>query len=69
MEAKLTLIRSSPIRLPFGLAVYVAAAHLHMTPEFQASGFSRIVLKEGFNLGAYIFDEVRVGTTFDDIRH
>jgi hypothetical protein len=46
-----------------------ATAHLRMSPEFQASGFSRIVLKEGFNLGAYIFDEVRVGTTFEDIRH
>ena len=45
-----------------------AIAHLRMAPEFQASGFSRIDLKEGFNLGTYIFDELRVGTTFDDIR-
>jgi len=43
-------------------------AHLRMTPEFQASGFSRIDLKEGFNVGSYTFDEVRVGTTFRDIR-
>jgi hypothetical protein len=45
-----------------------AVAHLRMSPEFQASGFSRIVLKEGFNIGAYIFDEVRVGTAFNDVK-
>ena len=45
-----------------------AMVHLRMSPEFQTSGFSRIVLKEGFNLGAFTFDEFRVGTTFADIR-
>ena len=39
-----------------------------MTPEFQASGFNQIDLKEGYNLGAFTFDELRVGTTFADIR-
>ena len=45
-----------------------AMVHLPMAPEFQASGFNRIILKEGYNLGAFTFDELRVGTTFADIR-
>jgi hypothetical protein len=45
-----------------------AKTRLRMMPEFQASGFSRIILKEGFNRGSYTFDEVRVGTTFKDLR-
>jgi len=45
-----------------------AKVHLPMTPEFQASGFNQIDLKEGYNLGAFTFDELRVGTTFADIR-
>ena len=45
-----------------------AMVHLRMAPQFQTSGFSRIILKEGFNLGAFTFDELRIGTTFADIR-
>ncbi len=44
-------------------------ATLAMTPEFQASGFDRIVLKEGYSMGTFTFDEVRVGTTYSDVRH
>jgi hypothetical protein len=43
-------------------------ARLAMTPEFQASGFDRIILKEGFNQGSYTFDELRVGTKFGDLK-
>jgi hypothetical protein len=45
-----------------------AVARLHMAPAFQTGGFNRIDLKEGFNSGAFTFDELRVGTTFADIR-
>ncbi len=43
-------------------------ARLHMAPAFQTGGFNRIDLKEGFNSGAFTFDELRIGTTFADIR-
>jgi hypothetical protein len=46
----------------------LAKVRLRMTSTFQNSGFSRIILKEGFNSGAYTFDELRVGTTLADIR-
>ncbi len=45
-----------------------AQARLPMTPEFQASGFDRIVLKVGYNFGSYTFDEIRAGTSFSDLR-
>jgi hypothetical protein len=45
-----------------------AMVRLRMSPEFQSSGFSRIILKEGYNIGAFAFDELRVGTSFADIR-
>ncbi len=40
---------------------------LAMEPEFQASGISRIVLKEGYSIGSFTFDELRVGTSFSDL--
>lgn len=45
-------------------------ATLAMTPEFQASGFSQVLLHEGLNDrgSAFVFDELRVGRTFADIR-
>ena len=47
-----------------------AQAALAMTPEFQASGFDRVVLKSGYSSSAeaYTLDEIRVGTTFRDLR-
>jgi hypothetical protein len=44
-----------------------AKARLAMRPEFQASGFNRIALREGRTGGSYTFDEIRVGTTFSDL--
>ena len=45
-------------------------ATLAMTPEFQASGFSQVLLHEGLNDrgSAFVFDELRVGRTLADIR-
>lgn len=45
-------------------------ATLAMTPEFQASGFSQVLLHEGLNDrgSAFVFDELRVGRTFADVR-
>src|SRR5450432_3657048 len=43
-------------------------ATLAMTPQLQANGFSQIWLNEGLNDGSFAIDEVRVGTTFNDIR-
>jgi hypothetical protein len=45
-------------------------ATLAMTPEFQASGFSQVLLHEGLNDrgSAFVFDELRVGRSFADIR-
>jgi hypothetical protein len=42
-------------------------AELAMSSEFQAAGFSDLRLHSDTG-GDYQFDEVRVGTTFDDIR-
>jgi hypothetical protein len=42
-------------------------ARLRMSPEFQGAGFDQINLNAGFNLGVWIYDEVRVGTTLADI--
>jgi hypothetical protein len=41
-----------------------------MTPTFRASGFSQVWLHEGLNDrgSAFVFDELRVGRTFADIR-
>ncbi len=43
-------------------------AVLRMTPDFQTNGFSDMRLNEGFNGGVFNFDELRVATTFDEIR-
>jgi len=45
-------------------------ASLAMTPTFRASGFSQVWLHEGLNDrgSAFVFDELRVGRTFADIR-
>ncbi len=43
-------------------------AHLPMTPQFQAVGFDTVYLHVGYNNGGFQMDEVRVGTTFDDVR-
>ena len=43
-------------------------ARLLMTPEFQAAGFDRVLLHVGYNSGGFQMDELRVGTTFADIR-
>jgi hypothetical protein len=42
-------------------------AQLPMTSEFQTAGFSDLRLNSGAS-GLYQFDEVRIGTTFDDVR-
>jgi len=44
-----------------------ADASLPMTAEFLAAGFHEIVLKIGYVRAIYQFDELRVGTAFDDI--
>ncbi len=38
-----------------------------MSAEFQAAGFSDLRLNSDTS-GVYQFDEVRIGTAFDDIR-
>jgi hypothetical protein len=43
-------------------------AKLPMTAAFRTSGFSQIVLNDGYNNGGFAYDEVRVGTTFFDVR-
>lgn len=45
----------------------LAQVQIAMEPEFQASGITRLVPKEGYNIGAYTFDELRAGTTFSDL--
>ena len=46
-----------------------ADAQLAMNPEFQASGFDSITLREGRSSGKASFDEIRVGTTFANVTH
>jgi hypothetical protein len=45
-----------------------AKARLKMDPTFQSVGFDQIFLGDGESTGVYRYDEVRVGTTFQDIR-
>jgi hypothetical protein len=45
----------------------VPDASLAMSPEFRSSGFSDLRLNS-YTSGLYQFDEVRIGTTFEDIR-
>jgi len=42
-------------------------AQLQMEPEFQSSGFDRLILRSGYFISTYAFDELRVGTNFQDI--
>jgi hypothetical protein len=46
----------------------VPSAQLQMTPEFQAAGFDQVFLNVGSSNGVWGFDEVRIGTTFADVR-
>jgi hypothetical protein len=39
-----------------------------MTPDFQAGGFDHFELHVGYNNGGFQMDEVRIGTTFADVR-
>jgi len=38
-----------------------------MTAQFVAAGFHEIVLKIGYTVTTFQFDELRVGTTFTDV--
>ena len=38
-----------------------------MTGQFVAAGFHEIVLKIGYTVTTFQFDELRVGTTFTDV--
>ena len=38
-----------------------------MTAEFVAAGFHEIVLKIGYTVTTFQFDELRVGTNFADV--
>jgi hypothetical protein len=44
-------------------------AVLRMTSEFQTNGFSDMRLNQNFNDGVFEFDELRVATTFNEIRN
>ncbi len=44
-----------------------ASASLAMTPAFQSSGFNQVILATGFNTASFNYDEVRVGTAFDEV--
>jgi hypothetical protein len=42
-------------------------AELPMSSEFQSAGFSDLRINSDAS-GLYQFDEVRIGTTFEDVR-
>jgi hypothetical protein len=46
----------------------VPSARLRMDPAFQAAGFYQVFLNVGSSNGVWGFDEVRIGTTFKDVR-
>ncbi len=46
----------------------VPSARLLMDPRFQAAGFYQVFLNVGSSNGVWGFDEVRIGTTFRDVR-
>jgi hypothetical protein len=46
----------------------VPNARIAMDADFQAAGFDRVYLNVGLNDGIWGFDEVRIGTTFADVR-
>jgi hypothetical protein len=39
-----------------------------MAADFQSAGFDRVDLNAGSSTGDWGFDEVRIGTTLDDVR-
>ncbi len=46
----------------------VPNVRVKMDPDFKAGGISQIFLNTGANDGVWGFDEVRIGTTFADVR-
>ncbi len=44
-----------------------ADASVVMGADFQANGFSNVVLAEGFNTATFDFDELRIGDTFTEV--
>lgn len=52
---------------PIGEPNIADAVHLPMTAAFLATGFSEIVLTVGYTQASFAFDELRVGTRFDDL--
>lgn len=49
-------------------ATAFATARLRMTVSFQTTGIDQIFLNTGFNKGLWGFDEVRIATTFAEVR-
>ena len=49
-------------------AQLVPSARLQMTRKFRSEGFDHLYLHVGSNTGEWQFDEVRIGTSFSDIR-
>ena len=43
-------------------------AQLPMEATFQANGFNEVVLATGYDTATFSFDEVRIGTTLNDVR-